>query len=225
MLTAENEEARLRYLSNYLEKDVRAISRIDIPAYHRLLDIVAEQTGSLRDDKKILDSIHIARDTLKKYRDYLLATLVYQEVYPFIQTSLRRLVKTPKSYLINNGLISYLTGISSLSLLEKTGSIGHRLETWFLKELSICKKRHAKKIDIHYWRTHNSIEIDFILAAKPAIYPFEITHQKQIDSKKVKNLHTFMKEENAEYGFYVYHGEFAFDSQRKIYFLPAFAVG
>jgi len=229
VLLAKNEEARLRYLSNYLqtylEKDVRAMSRIDIPAYHKLLEVVAEQTGSVREDQKILDSIHIARDTLKKYREYLLATWVYQEIYPFIQRSLKRLVKTPKGYLINNGLITYLSGISDLPTLEKTGIIGHRLETWFLKELSIAKARHAKKIDIHYWRTHSGLEVDFILAAKPHAYPFEITYRDKIESKKIRNLKTFMEEESADFGFYVYQGEFDFDSTNRIYFLPAFSIG
>ncbi|MDO8953641.1 MAG: AAA family ATPase [Gammaproteobacteria bacterium] len=229
VLQQDSDSDKIRYLANYLqtylEKDVRSMGRIDIPVYQKLLEVVAEQTGSLRDDKRLIDSIGIARDTLKKYRNYLSATLVYTEVYPFIHQSLRRMVKSPKAYLLNNGLISYLTGLDQLALLEKSGQIGHRFENWFLKELQITKSRHARKIDIYYWRTHTGTEVDFVLSAKPNIYPFEVTYTQKIDSKKVKNLCHFMKEEGAEYGFYIYQGEFRYDAVNKIYFLPSFAIG
>jgi predicted AAA+ superfamily ATPase len=229
VLTVTSDRERLLYLANYLqtylEKDVRINSRIDIPTYQKLLEVSAEQTASLRDDKKLIDSLGIARETLKKYRDYLSATLLYEEVYPFIHNSLKRMVKSPKIYLLNNGLLSYLMRMTDFNLLVKTGLIGQRLENWFLKELNIAKARQVGKTDIYFWRTHSGAEIDFVLSAKPHIYPFEVTYKKTIDSKKLRNLQTFMREEKAEVGFYIYNGEFHHDQKTNIYYIPAFAVG
>src|SRR5262249_46749797 len=149
--------------------------------------ISAEQTGSIRQDKEIVEALGCSRDTLKKYRGFLLATLMYKEVYPFIGRSLKRLVKSPKGYLLNNGLISYLTGIDELSILQKTGLIGHRFENWLLKELQIWLDRDPKRSEIYYWRTSGGIEVDFIVVKKPHIFPFEVTYSKQVQYKKVKN--------------------------------------
>lgn len=215
------------YLQTYLEKDIRAITSItDLKLYHKLLDIIAEQTGSVRQDKNIIDALDCSRDTLKKYRGFLLATLVYHEIYPYIGRSLKRLIKSPKGYLLNNGLISYLTGIDDIKILQRTGLIGHRFENWFLKELQIWLDRETKRSEIYYWRTASGIEVDFVVEKKPLVFPFEVTYSTQIQTRKVKNLTTFMQHErNATIGYYVYLGRYHFDPIQRICYLPAWAIG
>lgn len=221
---------RLNYLSNYLqtylEKDIRDITTItDLNLYQRLMEIIAEQTGSIRQDKEVLEALGCSRDTLKKYRGYLSSTMVYKEIFPFIGRTLKRITKAPKAYLLNNGLISYLTGIEDKNILEKTGLIGHRFENWFLKELQIWLDRTVKHSDIYYWRTSSGVEVDFVVEVKPSVFPFEITYSRIPKEQKVKNLIHFMEDEkNAKFGFYIYVGDFKFDAERKIFFIPAWAV-
>jgi len=215
------------YLQTYLEKDIRAISTItDLNLYQNLMGIIAEQTGSVRQDTELTEALGCSRDTLKKYRGFLLATLVYKEVYPFIGRSLKRLVKSPKGYLLDNGLISYLTGIDDFSILQKTGFIGYRFENWFLKELQIWLDRSIKRSEIYYWRTSGGVEVDFIVEKKPQVFPFEVTYSTRIQHKKLKNLQSFKREEpRADVGIFVYMGDFDFDSKNNIYFIPAWAIG
>ena len=180
VLLLSQEHERIEYLRNYLqtylEKDVRAIATIaDLDLYQHLLEISARQTGSLRDDQKILQGLGCARDTLKKYRGFLEATLVYHELHPFISSPLRRLVKSPKGYLLNNGLISYLTGIYDHAVLVKSGLIGYRFENWFLKELQIWLDREVQKNNIYFWRTSGNVEVDFVVERGDGIFPFEVT--------------------------------------------------
>lgn len=231
MLSLEQEQERIAYLANYLqtylEKDVRALGTIaDVKLYQHLMEVVAEQTGSLRDDQRILQALQCSRDTVKKYRNYLTATLMYQEIYPFIDSTLRRLVKSPKAYLINNGLVSYLSGIYDLEILCKTGIIGHRLENWFLQELQIWLDRDAKKSQIYFWRTSGNVEVDFVVNKNPYVFPCEVTYNKHIEARKVKHLKTFLNEyKNAPFGLYIYNGKFIIDKKAKICFLPAWVIG
>ncbi len=231
VLLASSKEEKLIYLNNYLqtylEKDVRALDSIaNLTLYKNLLDILADQTGSLRDDGKIMTALGCARDTLKKYRTLVESTLLYQEVYPYIGKALKRLVKSPKGYLLNNGLLSALTGISDLTLLERTGLIGHRLENWFLNELNIWGARSLSRQQIFFWQTVHQAEVDFVVERKPYIYPFEITYQAEINKSKVKNLSKFLLEEpKAPWGFYIYRGDFKIDKDLKIIFIPAWAIG
>lgn len=221
---------RLNYISNYLqtylEKDVRAIESItDLQLYRHLMNIAAEQTGSLKDDQRILQALGCHRDTLNKYRGFLQATLLYKEVHPYINASLKRLVKTPKACLINNGLISYLQGLHDDELLRKTGHMGHRLENWFLNELIIWLSKTPDNHEIYYWRTSGGAEVDFIVKKGSAIYPFEITLATYIEPKKVQNLLRFREyEPKARFCFYVYMGEFKFDELNNIVFIPAWVI-
>ncbi|HLB41264.1 MAG TPA: AAA family ATPase [Gammaproteobacteria bacterium] len=215
------------YIQTYLEKDIRDIHHIsDIHLYQNLMQIIAQQTGSLRDDTKVLSVLNCSRNTLKKYRDYLSATLLLKDIYPYIHSPLKRLAKSPKTYFLDNGLISYLTSIDDLDILQKTGLIGHRLENWFLKELQIWLDCGTKRYQIYYWRTSGQVEVDFVVEKIPYVLPFEITYSNKIDTKKIRNLKLFLKEvPNASYGFYIYMGNYHYDSESRIHFLPAWLIG
>ena len=225
-----SEQKSLLYLSNYLqtylEKDVRAILEItNLNIYQQLIEIIATQTGSIREDQKILSGLGCARETLKKYRGYLTATLVYQEIYPFIGSTLKRLTKSPKGFLLNNGLISLLTGIHNLEILVKNGLIGHRFENWFLQTLNIWLDQYVGQHRIYYWRTSGGIEIDFVVDKKPLVLPFEVTMGTNKDAKKIKHLIQFMSnEKRATQGFYIYNGPYEYDTNLNIHFLPAWSI-
>lgn len=230
VLQLDTPQQKTRYLSNYLqtylEKDVRPITNItNLELYRHLLDVLAEQTGSVRDDTKLLESLHCARDTLKKYRAILSATLIYHELYPYITSSIKRIVKSPKGYLTNNGLITYLTGIDSIMLLEKTNTLGHRFENWLLKELQIVLARKSHRSTLHYWRLSNGKEIDFVVDYKPFILPIEVTYSTRIQPKKVATLTHFLSHEpKAPYAIYLYMGTYQWDPKHRIHYLPAWCV-
>lgn len=224
------DEEKIMYLNNYiqtyLEKDISPIDTItDLHLYRNLMNIVAEQTGSVRDDQKIIDALGCTRDTLKKYRGYLGATLQYLDIYPFIGNTMKRIVKSPKGYLLNNGIVSVLTGLAQLLLLEKSGLIGHRFENWFLNELNTWLAREPFRAEIFYWRLSTGTEVDFVVERKPKVFPFEVTYNGKPDRKKIKNLCRFLESESrAEWGYYIYRGKFQVDKENKICFIPSWAV-
>lgn len=230
LLSLHEGNDRIAYLSNYLdtyfEKEVRSLATItDLNLYQKLMGITAEQTGSIRDDKKILEALSCSRDTLKKYRGYLHATLMYQEIFPYIKNAIKRLVKSPKGYLMNNGLISYFSGLYDIKPLQNTGLIGHRFENWLLKELNVWLDRDPKRSTIYYYRTHGGVEIDFIVEKPPIILPIESTYSKVVNQKKQKHLRQFLAEHpSASAGIIIYNGPFQYDKKERIFYLPAWAV-
>lgn len=230
ILELSTENMRLKYLGDYLqtylEKDVRAIDKIgDLNLYQNLMKICAELTGSLRDDKKIIDSLHCSRNTLAKYRDYLLATLQYIEIYPYMGNSIARLVKSPKGYLINNGLVSYLTGIHNRDILKTSGLIGHRFENWFLNEMQTWLDIQYERQEISFWRTAAGAEVDFVVSLGNQVLPFEVTYASQVPAKKLNNLKTFLKRTpEATHGIICYMGPLAYEKESNIIYLPAWMI-
>lgn len=214
------------YLQTYLEKDVRAIEDVsNLHLYQQLMEMLAAQTGSIRDDQKLLQSLGCSRETLKKYKGYLSATLVYQDIYPFIHSTFKRLTKSPKGFLLNNGLISILTGIHEFEILQKTGLLGHRFENWFLQAINLCKDHWpSTHTRIDYWRTTGGAEVDFILDRKTTVLPFEVTLSRHQDRHKIKHLLQFMQHEpRATQGFYIYQGPYDYDPLTRIHSIPAWS--
>jgi predicted AAA+ superfamily ATPase len=214
------------YIDTYLEQDIRKIETItDLNLYKNLMDIVAQQTGSLRDDNKLLEALGCGRDTLKKYRGYLQATLMYIEIFPYIAAATSKLVKSPKAYMLDNGIISNLTGIYDFNVLTTTGTIGHRFENWFLQELRAWIAQHTIRSEVYFWRLSSGAEVDFVVATKPNSYPFEITFGERPERKKVTNLVKFLREQpQIAWAFYIYNGPFRVDSLNRIIYIPAWCI-
>lgn len=231
VLECTEEKEKINYLNNYiqtyLEKDIRAIEEMtNVPLYRQVMEVAAEQTGSVRDDGRILKALGCSRETLKKYRGFLGATLLYRDLFPYIGSALKRLVKSPKGYLMNNGIISILTGLIQLPLLEKSGMIGHRLENWFLNELSTWLAREPLRAEIYFWRLNTGPEVDFVVERKPKAFPFEVTYAAQPDRRKISNLRKFIEEEShTGWGYYIYRGPFQIDEENRICYVPAWAIG
>ena len=226
VLEEQTSKDRQRYLANYLqtylENDVRAIESIsDLSLYQQLMKACAEQTGSLRDDQKLLNALGCSRNTLVKYRGYLTATMQYKEVFPYIDSTVKRLIKSPKGYLINNGLVSYLTGIYDYSVLNTTGLLGHRFENWLLNELLTWTDSVVENHAIYFWRTGGGAEVDFIVSIGAEVLPIEVTFSSQILPKKTRHLREFMEREpKSKWGIYFYNGAFKIDSGQRIIYLP-----
>ena len=230
VLEIEQKKQRLKYLSNYLqtylEKDIREISTIgDLTLYENLMKVMAEQTGSIKDDQKVINALQCSRNTIQKYQGYLMATWQYVEVEPYIGNTLKRLVKSPKVYLKNNGLISYFTGIIDFLILNQTGLIGHRFENWFLNELNTFMDSLCNFHKIYFWRTHSGQEVDFVVQIGQKIIPFEVTYSTQAIPKKIHNLKAFLKDNHkATFSIYLYRGALKFDKKNKILFMPAWMI-
>ncbi|MBS0358400.1 MAG: ATP-binding protein [Proteobacteria bacterium] len=95
-----------------------------------------------------------------------------------------------------------------------------------MKELEIWLDRAPQYSQIYYWRTHGGVEVDFIAEKAPRIFPFEVTYSKKIDAKKYKNLKVFLNNlPSKTAGFFIYNGDFHYDSDRNIFFIPLWAVG
>src|SRR5262249_8347099 len=131
----------------------------------------------------------------------------------------------PKGYLINNGLVSYLTGVHDLSVLKITGLIGHRFENWFLNEIQTWLDKAAERHQINFWRTAYDAEVDFVLTLGSQIIPIEVTYAPQISTKKLHHLKSFMQHTpKSTLGLFCYTGPLSFDGDHRILFLPAWML-
>ena len=230
ILAAEQEKSRLKYLGNYLqtylENDIREINSIsDLSLYENLMKIMAEQTGSIKDHQKVINALGCSRNTINKYQGYILATWQYVEIEPYITSTSKRIVKSSKGYLRNNGLISYFTGITQLNILSQTGLIGHRFENWFLNELGSFLDPRGEYHHIYFWRRPSGSEVDFVVQVGEKVVPFEVTYSQQPIPQKIRNLKAFLADHShIQQAVYLYRGPLKFDKDNKILFLPAWMI-
>ena len=166
----QSKEKKERYLQQiidtYVKKDVRDLADVrDTKKFNDLLKILASQSSGMLNISQLASICSLSQATVENYLFILESTYVIKLVPPFSRSSKVEVVKAPKIFFYDTGLMQVLHLNSLQSVL--TGGV---FETSVFSEL--CKKYSVE--NIRYWRTKKQVEIDFVLNAGRKILPLEV---------------------------------------------------
>lgn len=152
------------YLTAILQRDVRDIAAVeDLGALPRLLTLLASRTAGLLNYADLARGLSIPQSTLKRYFALLEALFLVRTAPPWSVNIGTRLVKTPKVYIADTGMVAHLLALSESRLERATGAAGALLETFIANELvkqtGWCKRRP----EVLHFRTHAGHEVDIVL--------------------------------------------------------------
>ncbi len=152
------------YIMTILQRDIRDLANIaDLTAVPRLLSVVAARAGGLLNFADLSRTMGLPQTTLKRYFALLESTFVVQMLRPWATNLGQRVIQTPKVYLNDTGLLSYLLGITAGRLRTEGTLAGAALENFVLMELRKQSAWSATKPEIFYWRTASGQEVDLVL--------------------------------------------------------------
>jgi len=162
------------YLQTYLLRDVRDLARVgDEAAFLRFLRAVAARTGQLLSLSEFARDADIAVNTAKTWLSVLEASGMVYRLEPYHTNLSKRLIKSPKVYLLDTGLCAYLTGWSSPETLEAGAMSGAILETWIVSELLKSYWHQGRPAPFSYYRDKDKKEIDLLIVQDETVYPLE----------------------------------------------------
>ncbi|MBD5532091.1 MAG: ATP-binding protein [Lachnospiraceae bacterium] len=175
------------YLRTYIEWDVRELSdAIDSLKFLRFMTAVAARCGQM------LNVADIARDAdinQKQAKDWLviLETLgIIFYLQPYFNNHLKRLVKTPKLYFYDTGLVCYLTKWSSAETLESGAMNGAILENYVVAEIMKTYLNNGREPYMYYYRDKDAKEIDIVLERDGELNPIEIKKTSNPGTELIK---------------------------------------
>jgi predicted AAA+ superfamily ATPase len=173
------------YIQTYLERDLRQILNVtNLRDFRRFLSSLAIRTGQLMNYSEIAKEAGLAVNTIKAWVSALETSGIIILLPPYYHNLGKRLIKAPKLYFCDNGLITSLLNIASLEALEHSIYMGNIWENFvfseYLKEGFIAGK------DIFYFRDSNGIEIDFVVEKEGETYLIEA---KYTERPKPDKLH------------------------------------
>jgi len=163
------------YLSTYLERDVKEQSgTIDSLKFMNFITATASITGNLLNYKVIAENSDIDQKTAKSWLRILESLGIIFYLHPYAGNTLKRLVKTPKLYFFDTGLVAYLTKWSNAETLQNGALSGSILENFVISEIAKGYMNIALEPFIYYYRDKDSKEIDVIMERDGVIHPIEI---------------------------------------------------
>ena len=175
------------YLNTYIERDVKELSEgIDSLKFFRFITAVAARCSQLLNVADIARDADINQKQTKNWLGLLEALGIIFYLHPYSNNLLKRLVKTPKLYFYDTGLVSYLTKWSSADTLESGAMNGAVLENYVVSEIIKTYLNSGKEPFIYYYRDKDAKEIDIILEHDGAINPIEIKKTSNPGTELIK---------------------------------------
>jgi uncharacterized protein len=151
------------YLATYLERDVREILNVtSLRDFERFIRIAAARSGQLLNKSDIAKDVGVSVKTIGEWTSVLAASNQIVLLEPYFQNIGKRMVKSPKLYFADPGLLCYLLGLDQRSL-EASPYLGTVWETFLFGELRKAISTGEGPFSIWYYRDQRAREIDFVL--------------------------------------------------------------
>ena len=164
MLFAKKDELANRWMENfistYLKRDLLQLGLNASPKIIRnLWTMMAYLNGQLLNATTLGNSLGVSTPTVKRYIDFLEEAFLLKSLHPFSWNMKKRLVKSPKLYLTDTGILHHLIGVNDFNSLSGNPIVGSSWESFVINQLLALKKN---QIDLYFYRTHHGSEVDLV---------------------------------------------------------------
>jgi len=161
---AHTDEWYSSYLETYLSRDIRTVSNIgDLHDFKRFIRLLSANTAQILNLSNYSKDIGVAVSTIKRWVSVLEASFVIFLLQPYFNNYGKRIVKSPKVYFYDTGLVSFLAGISTEAFFEQGPMAGSIFENYVISELLKKELHQGGRGQFYYLRTSHGNEIDLII--------------------------------------------------------------
>jgi len=177
------------YVDTYLERDVRRLLNIsNLSQFQSFLRHCAARTGQLINFSSIANDVGVTHNTVRSWISVLEASYIIRLLRPFHANFGKRMVKAPKLYFLDSGLLSYLLEIDSPRELLTHSHRGAIFESFVFAELLKTRLNAGLPERLYFWRDYAGHEVDFILGTASSSLAIEAKSGKTISRDSFKGL-------------------------------------
>ena len=163
------------YIQTYLERDVRVLRQVgDLTLFQVFLRALAARSGQLLNLTDLARDLGVAVNTAKAWLSVLEATHQVRILRPYFANVGKRLVKTPKVYFTDTGVLCFLAGLRDAAHAAAGPMAGAIFETAVLAELVKALGRRGLDPEVYFWRTSTGVEVDFVVDTGSLLVPIEV---------------------------------------------------
>ena len=193
------------YVETYIERDVRQIIKIgDLNTFETFLTVTATLSGQQLNYAAVSSRVGISQPTVKSWLSILEASGIVFRLTPYYRNFAKRVVKTPKLFFTDTGLLCFLLKIRSVDQLKHNPLYGNVFETFIVSEFYKRIHHIGEKPDLHFWRDKTRNEVDLIADDTPIEIKSAATWKPGFSS----NIETWLRLEGnpVEKGYILYQG-------------------
>jgi uncharacterized protein len=194
-LYAQNLEPRTayrNYVKTYLERDVRKITKVhDLILFQKFFRLCASRVGCILNQENLANEIGVSATTINHWLGILEASYLIFRVQPYFENLGKRLIKSPKIYFFDVGLVSYLIDIETIVQMSRDPLRGQLVENLVVLELFKTRLNQGLDPNIYFYRDNHKNEVDLIYKKGHELIPIEIKSAKSFDRSFLKGIQYF----------------------------------
>lgn len=184
-----------QYVMTYLERDVRQLTRVqDLGTFQRFLRLCAARTGQLLNLSQLAVDAGITHNTAKAWINVLEASYLVFLLQPYHMNLGKRLIKSPKLYFYDTGLVAWLLGMQDSTQLILHPLRGGIFENWVLSEILKSRFNCGEIRPIYFWRDSQGHEVDVIIENANELILIEIKSGQTVNKDYFLNLNLWNKQ-------------------------------
>jgi len=211
------------YIRTYIESDAKELANIrNIDKFISMYRLTMLRSGNIFNKSEVQGEAKLDNKTFDSYFNVLEHTYQVQKLKPFFKNELKRVIKSPKVYATDTGVLSYLLQITTPKEYEASHYKGDILETFVYDELIKAKTYCQKPAELYYYRTSDKKEIDFILEFSSKVVAIEIKSSKSVSKSDFKHIYHLASEIPKEFdkGIILYNGDQVLRIDKNMYAIP-----
>lgn len=175
------------YVATYLERDVRQVINVqDLSTFQRFLRLCAGRVGQLLNVTALASEAGITQATAKSWLSVLESSGLVFLLPPYHRNFGKRLVKTPKLYFIDTGVVCWLLGIRNESVLTLHPLRGELFENWVVGEFLKARYNAGLPADLYFWRDNNGVEADIVFEVGTQLQVVEVKSGQTVTTDYIK---------------------------------------
>lgn len=169
------------YLDTYLDRDVRLLHGVSsLGAFRKLLGLLAIRCGQILNLSELARDVGIPVSTARDWVHLLEASYLIKLVHPWHANFGKRLIKSPKVFFIDTGLVCYLLGISAPQAALQSGFWGHLFENLVVMEAFKRLQTAGRAANIYFLRAADGMEVDLLVEEGGQFDLFEIKSSRSV---------------------------------------------
>ena len=196
-----------QYTQSYLERDIRSLVNVgDLETFERFLRLTAGRSGQILNMDSLASDTGVSPVTVKRWISLLAASYIVYLLKPHSKNFNKRLIKTPKLYFYDTGLLCYLLNIRSAGDLEIHSQRGAIFETFVISELVKSSYNTGTEPPLYFWRDSQGHEVDLLIENGEKLFPIEIKSGQTVASSMFSGLSYWQELSQCNGGMLIYGG-------------------
>ena len=200
--------AYANYYQTYVERDVRQLIQLkDASLFEKFMRLLAGRVGQIMNHQSLANDAGVDGKTIKHWLSILEASYIVFPLKPYFKNFGKRVIKSPKYYFTDTGLLCYLLGIEQVEQISRDPLVGSLFENLVVLEALKSRYHQALAPNLYFYRDSHGHEIDMMFDGGRSLTGVEIKSASTWHSHFKKNLQHFShKIEPLAQSFVIYNG-------------------